>query len=55
MHEEKKSVARAKKKICDLNNLYFLKKRVHFILMFFQEELASLLSAGIQFPRDLES
>ena len=30
-------------------------RRVNFILMFFQEELPSFLSAGKPFPGDLES
>ena len=38
--------ARMKKKICEV--------RVNFILMFFQEELASLLSAGGLFSSNLE-
>ena len=33
--------------------ILFLRK-VNFILMFFREELASLSSAGMQFPGDLE-
>ena len=38
--------ARMKNKICEV--------RVNFILMFFQEELASLLSAGGLFSSNLE-
>ena len=42
--------ARTKKKICKVNNFYTFLRRVNFILMFFQEEVASLLSLAKPFP-----
>ena len=43
-----------KKKICEVNNFWYFLRRVNFILMFFKEDLDSLLSAGKPFFSNLE-
>ena len=42
-----------KKKICEVNNFWYFSRRI-IILMFFQEKLTSLLSAGKPFSSDLQ-
>ena len=46
--------ALTKKKICEVNDFRCFFRRVNYILMFFQEELAPLLSMGKPFSSDPE-
>ena len=46
--------ARTKKKSVKWTTFDTFLRRVNFILVFFQEELGSLLSLGKPFPNDLE-
>ena len=47
--------ARTNNEIYEVNNFWYFLRRVNFIFIFFQEELASLLSAGNPFFGNLES
>ena len=47
--------ARTNNEIYEVNNFWYFLRRVNFILIFFQEELASFLSEGNPFFGNLES